>query len=52
MIEKLNIKIYSKNTKKIRYVLDLDLGKWYKTEYNDEGKKIGFFSENSAYVYE
>ena len=52
MIEKYNIPIHSKNTKGISYILFLDSGKWYKTEFNAEGKKIGFFRENRAYVYE
>ena len=52
MIDKLNITIHSKNTKKISYIMFLNSGKWYKTEFNAEGKKIGFFSENRAYVYE
>ncbi len=40
MIEKLNIKIQSKDTKKIDYYLNLDNFFWSKAEYNDEGKRI------------
>jgi len=52
MIDKYNITIHSKNTKKISYILFLDSGTWSKTEFNAEGKKIGFFSETCSYVYE
>jgi outer membrane lipoprotein-sorting protein len=46
MIDKTNIKIESKNTKKIYYKLFLDRGYWYKREYDSEGKQIYF--ENSS----
>jgi hypothetical protein len=37
MIDKLNLPIGNKDTKKFKYWLDLDGGFWFKTEYNDEG---------------
>jgi hypothetical protein len=46
MIEKLNIKIDSKNTNKIIYILNLGRDYWRKREYDTEGKLI--YSENSG----
>ena len=40
MIEKSNIKIENKLTKKITYTLALDSERWYKQEYDSEGKLI------------
>ncbi len=37
MIDKLNISIEDKQTKKIRYHLNLDSGYWFKYEYDNEG---------------
>jgi len=39
MIEKYNISIKNKLTKKIFYKLDLDDGFWWKYEYDDRGNK-------------
>ncbi len=50
MIEKLNITIQDKLTKKIKYTLFLDLGIWYKTEYNSDGNII-YFGDSYGYWY-
>ena len=47
MIDKLNIPLGNKNTKKIEYTLYLDGGTWYKTEYNSEGREICYESSLS-----
>ncbi len=44
MIEKTNIPIQNKLTKKIRYKLNLDGGWWWKSEHDYSGKEI--YSEN------
>ncbi len=46
MITKVNIPLQYKETKKIIYILSLDLGIWRKDEYNSEGNKT--YSENSS----
>ncbi len=40
MIEKSNIKIHNKLTKEIFYKLNLDLGYWFKYEYDMRGNVI------------
>ena len=45
MIEKNNIPIQNKLTKRISYILFLDSGWWRKIEYDDRGKEINY--ENS-----
>ncbi len=45
MIDKLNIPLENKDTKKIEYTLWLDEGYWSKIEYNAEGNLI--YSETS-----
>jgi hypothetical protein len=40
MIDKLNIKIENKQTKKIEYKLNLDSGYWLKSECNVEDRTI------------
>ncbi len=40
MIEKLNIPIRDKLTKKIEYMLWLDEGIWWKSEFDDKDNKI------------
>lgn len=40
MIEKYNIPIEDKNTKKIIYTLSLDIGYWLKSEFDDKGNRI------------
>jgi hypothetical protein len=54
MIEKLNILIQNKDTKKIEYNLWLDEGYWTKSEYNSRGNEIYFknsrgYSANTIY---
>jgi hypothetical protein len=46
MINKSNIRIQNKDTKKIRYKLYLDDGWWSKKEYDTRGNKI--YYENSV----
>lgn len=48
MIEKTNILIESKDTKKISYYLDLDCGYWSKWERNTEGKTL-YYEDVSGY---
>jgi len=50
MIEQTNITIHSKNTKKIRYVLDLDLGFWFKSEFDTRGNKIYFKTSDGDWI--
>jgi hypothetical protein len=53
MIDKANIPIGNKHTKKINYRLNLDEGAWYKYEYDSRGNKT--YHENSGdfwYKYE
>jgi len=38
MIDKYNIKIQNKNTKKIEYILSLDDYWWFKSEFDSRGK--------------
>lgn len=47
MIEKTNISIQDKLTKKINYYLNLDEGYWCKWEHNSEGKTL--YYENHTY---
>lgn len=42
MIEKTNIPIQNKNTKKIDYILNLDTGWWDKYEYDDSDNEVYF----------
>jgi len=44
MIEKTNITIEDKNTKKIEYKLNLGDDYWWKSEYNAEGNLIYYVS--------
>ena len=46
MIDKYNISIEDKLTKKIEYLLYLDDGFWHKNEYNSRGNRI--YSESSG----
>jgi hypothetical protein len=48
MIDKLNIPLENKLTKKIRYTLSLDRGFWRKTEYDTRGKGT-YFETSSGY---
>ena len=50
MIDKLNITIENKNTKKIKYKFYLDEGVWWKSEYNNEGKLIHYVNSSSGYI--
>ncbi len=50
MIEKTNIPIIYKNTKKIRYLLYLDLGKWCNFEYDIRGNIIYYENSNGDWV--
>ncbi len=46
MIDKLNIPLQNKDTKKIEYNLWLDEGYWDKYEYNSRGNQIYFEDSN------
>jgi hypothetical protein len=48
MIEKYNIPIEDKLTKKIEYTLSLDINFWYKIEYDSRGKEI-YFGDNRGF---
>lgn len=48
MIDKLNIPIRDKLTKKIIYALDLDLGVWLKYEYNSSDNQI-YYEDDSGF---
>ncbi len=48
MIDKLNIKIHNKLTKKIEYNLWLDEDFWRKDEYDDRGKEI-YYEDDTGY---
>ncbi len=50
MIEKTNISIDNKDTKKIDYYLNLDIGYWDKEEFNNEGKEI-YYETSSGFWY-
>ncbi len=50
VIDKLNIKIESKNTKKIKYELDLDIGYWFNEEYDSRGNEI-YYQTSEGYSY-
>ncbi len=45
MIEKTNIKIENKDTKKISYRLNLEVGYWYKQEFDSRGNET-YFEDN------
>jgi len=49
MIDKLNITIHGKNTKHINYNLNLDNGRWYKSEYDTRGYLI-YFGYSRGYI--
>jgi len=49
MIDKLNIPIENKLTKKIEYRLYLDGGTWCKSEINDEGREIHYENDLSCW---
>ena len=51
MIDKYNITIHSKNTKKIRYRLNLDRGDWFKSEYDAEANET-YFEMSGGIYYE
>ena len=44
MIDKYNIPIEDKDTKEIKYKLNLGDGYWWKSEHNDEGNLIYYVS--------
>ena len=50
MIDKTNIPIDSKNTKKIQYNLSLDEGFWYKQEYDSRGNEI-YYEDSDGYWF-
>ena len=50
MIDKTNIKIQNKLTKKIIYVLDLDLGVWLNFEYDTRGNDIYYENYRGDWV--
>lgn len=47
MVEKTNIPIVNKDTKKVGYFLNLDTGYWLKSEYNSEGFRL--FDRETSY---
>ena len=49
MIDKYNIPIHSKNTKKIKYFLFLDSGEWEKEEFNHKDKPTYFESSRGKW---
>jgi hypothetical protein len=50
MVDKLNISIEDKDTKEIKYILNLDEDWWLKTEYNSDGNII-YFGDSYGYWY-
>ena len=50
MVDKHNISIKNKDTKKIEYKLSLDSGYWSKSEYNSIGREI-YFENSRGYWY-
>jgi hypothetical protein len=48
MIDKTNITIENKDTKKISYRLNLEGGYWYKQEFDSRGNET-YFEDNEGY---
>lgn len=50
MIEKTNIPIHNKQTKKIKYNLSLDFYDYYKTEFDSRGNQT-YFEDSGGYWF-